>query len=96
MLRSRAPIEPIANDIICVLYIIHTVVCVRNTIHDNRTNLYTNGACYPSNANSFICNKITYFLCMYARICVCNMHVCTIYACMYYVCIELNVCIHNF
>ena len=31
-------------------------------IHDNRTNLYTNGACYPSNANSFICNKITYFL----------------------------------
>ena len=60
MLRSRAPIEPIANDIICVLYIIHTVVCVRNTIHDNRTNLCTNGACYSSNANSFICNKITY------------------------------------
>ena len=23
--------------------------------------VYTNGACYPSNANSFICNKITYF-----------------------------------
>ena len=33
VLRSRAPIEPIANDIICVLYIIHTVVCVWNTIH---------------------------------------------------------------
>ena len=71
---------------------------MRNTIHDNRTNLYTNGACYPSNANSFICNKITYFLCKYMHVyayAICMyelyMHVCTMY-----VCIELNVCIHNF